>query len=161
MTGGRSSPVWRNRQLEEYIPNSRSSIFAFYLFRIPLIFSVLLLFFARAEFLEGNDKWYLFLLISAALFYLSDIIVLPVAKVDGGIKFHHLWRTSIVKNDDIRFIHSEPYSMWEFLSKNGETGITLIGKHYWNIYFLDVIRKTNLKITIVNWDKLRSIKKDH
>lgn len=85
------------------------------------------------------------LLFLIVLGFIGDAYAIPIEKTPNGIKFHHLWRVSVLANEDIRKISIKSYARNPMERIKGEGILIAVGKRWWNLHIAYVDTKNDLE----------------
>lgn len=105
---------------------------------IKIVFSILFLDNAHSaytRFSDGDRYGFISLVISIVVLFIADLVALPVEHVKDGIKYHHFWRTSVLKFSDIKWSDMGSGLSFEWMGHKDDLCFIGIGKHYWQVYF--------------------------
>lgn len=132
-------------QEEIYIPNSGYSISSFYTDKGgKLLCASIAGVFAYMEKGIDNPYWCLFALGACFFVFLADAVAMPIASLDGGIKFHHLWRSSVLYFSDVYVLNIGSGWQYKFQKKDGEEIMIATGRRFWMLYIVYCNKKNNL-----------------
>jgi hypothetical protein len=132
-------------QEETYIPNSGSSIASYYIAKGTALFCASLSgIFAYMEQGINTPYWYLFAIGACFFVFLADAVAMPIAHLDGGIRFHHLWRTSVLYFSDVYVFDIGSGWQYKFQRKDGEKLMFATGRKFWMLYIVYCNKKNDL-----------------
>lgn len=127
------------------IINRGATYCTFYALKIGKLFVALVfLAFAYHEY-SNNNIWVHLLIISLAVLISADMLALPVYKLHNGIEFHHLWRVSRLKNNEIKWMKSGTWSLFKAHSKEGEVTVHAKAEGSWFILNFQADQKNGLE----------------
>jgi len=120
---------------EQYISNSGTNIFFFYMEKSCLCLGCAIL--GGISYLDGQQGgtlWHWFVPAGIVLLLAADSIGLPIGRTDDRITFHRLWRISRLQINAIRFLWISEGVYSSLPKKSGPRQLICLSIRPWGLY---------------------------
>jgi len=119
------------------ILNSTHSLFMFFSMKFGACIGIIVLSgICYTEYLTDISFWPLYGAGAVLLFFLGDSFALPVKHVEGGIKYHHLWRTSTLLHSKAKVCYKGQHLDRRWCKKKEEELLIVTSHNLWQIYIV-------------------------